>query len=807
MKSLYIKILIGVVVTISIIGIFLILRTSSTTPKPTIQPTGKPTIQPKCNNPLFDPKDNCNSCLNKSFNFTSECTKCNNPLFDPNDNCKSCSNTNLSFDSGCKDCKNSDYNPPYCTDCKNPLLDPKDCKSCLNQKLSFSSECKDCTKLGYIAPDCTDCKNPLYDPTQNCKACKNSDLFPNCNSCSNQLFDPNNQCQSCLNPNQDFTHDCTTCTNDKLQYPDCKDCKDQHYIAPDCTQCKPEFSCGADCCTDPNTSCWGNVCCPKDRQGFDSNGNQVCCKSELCGTSCCETSSGQVCDTSDPNPSNHTCKVGCPDISNPDLYKCNGNVPSFPPDQDQKICKSGQKCAHDCASDKYECVDDVCQWDDTPVYTPVFLLDNDNKEFIYNNKPVLQCIPTTGGTCVQNPDSPFFIQNHPPSGTELCANVKVRAGLHNAQCDIHKCIDKISSASVDTINFGFNTQNTSMSEDTGLCTGYIGCNQPNALLNDADTKAVCDQLGANRCCLDGSGIPTGQVCPPNSLCVNDGGQYKCVNGFYYDTSSRKCLPTPKDYSGPYYPSYELCLQGTEYCPQDTSLPCIKSQSCICCGNWAKNDGTCNQVYSMTNDTVWYYFYGTLLWNFIKGFPSNIGCATTYIFIPSDLIVSFDPTENVSLKGKYQAYKDYPNLEFNVYLYNPNCQSDVNKLSVSLKNNGETVTYQIVTDATIYIKINDASGVTYAEQHNDFPNYKNRLFNDSVNPKNVNATVLLGDNNNDIRASFVFLNLPLKSSETYAMTATKAPGKHGYRRYKSLLLFIVLILLLLLLFWILRNNKF
>lgn len=803
----YIIILIGILVLLGVIITFTILTNTQSQPGP--QPTYSPKtcknelLNPNtdckdCLNNLFDPKSDCKSCLNKDLKYPdckdcslsplldpNDCSVCQNQELDPKTGCLKCKNDLLNPDEGCKVCKNTDLTPiSNCTVCKNPLYDPKTgCKSCLNSL--------------YNPSDCKKCNNPLYDPSD-CQSCQDKSFtFPNCNSCSNQLFDPNNSCQSCFNPKQDFSKQCTTCLNTKFKYPDCKDCIDIHYEGDNCDICKKEYSCGInECCVDPDTSCWGGTCCPKANQGIDSKGNKVCCKHDLCGSFCCQNTSGQVCDTSDPDPSKHTCKVGCPDITNPDLYKCAGQIPSSFP-SNKTICNDNQKCVHDCDTNTYKCVEDVCQWNDTPVYTPVFLLDNDNKEYIYKGKPVVQCTPTTGNTCNQTKDSPLFIQNKPPSGSELCAKVDIQAGLHNSQCNVDKCIDKISSASVDTINWNFNKENTQMT-DNGLCTGYIGCDK--ALLLEEDTKAICDTLGG-RCCKATDGSYTGQVCTPGTICDNG----ICKEAKYiWDASKYRCVLGEGTPDNPAYSSIDDC--GSQNGCIHTNCSDPTGENCPCCGNWTHDSCALTNNYKMSGNTIPNYFDD--IFQVISDLKQNhkfLTWTNCLVFVPSNCVVktsAADGSEPPFTLLESNIQSKIKELKFNVYWAQPPSYTEsLSNWTFQIEDPNPNAqywaNYNLKLSDKVYF-VADWQGNNYIDVNDKMPDQWGSPSDTDYDKVNACATIgKFGDNYG--RPGCIFLNFPIPKSTETSLASTKSSVSN-----KSYLFVIVLILLILLLFFLLRK---
>ena len=329
-------------------------------------------------------------------------------------------------------------------------------------------------------------------------------------TCTSEQVLINGQCVRKCDPDKEircgtdcyskFDYDCVQ--NNTVPCPKTKHCAgtdtccpgNQHCVDGKCQECA--IPCGAGCCTIAGQTCWNEQCCDPSRQGYDSSGkNKKCCDTELCGDNkiCCDSNAGEIC-------SEGRCVIGCPNTSKMDQYKCGDTIPTFT--GTPTVCDADQICVHDCDKNIYSCTTNPCMWQGAPKQIPV--LEKGGNQFLYNDKPVMQCQDVNGNKYIKSVDG-------------LQPSIVSIKGTNTPQCTIDDCVKKISSQDINIINYNFDPTNTTLKD--GTCTGVISCDK--ALLSDADVKNVCDTLGDNRCCKNSNKTAyTGQVCPEGQKCFN-----------------------------------------------------------------------------------------------------------------------------------------------------------------------------------------------------------------------------------------------------------------------------------------------
>ena len=360
--------------------------------------------------------------------------------------------------------------------------------------------------------------------------------------------------------------------------------ENQYCLEGKCQDCDPDKICGPTCCTTKGQSCWGGRCCDADKQGYDITGkNAQCCDSTVCGPDkiCCDATSGELCSP------DGKCVIGCPNVSKPSLYQCDGKDPP-PFTGTPTVCNEKDVCAYNCSTKEYKCVADPCQWASQPIRNPAPLLSNDGETFYqYKKKAVAQCIDNDGNAWIKAGGAKF---------KESSVSV---TGINSPQCTEDDCIKKIIATDVNIIGYDFNKDNVGVQD--GLCTGKIDCGKA-LLSNQDDVNAICSDISATttRCCVNGEGGYTGQVCPVGKICKGN----RCIEPEKYIFTSvpdpggkgyvPACAIAPEGYPGTTYKTYDDCIVANPTCPPRTSA-CVADETCLCCGVWTSPDGKCNTI--------------------------------------------------------------------------------------------------------------------------------------------------------------------------------------------------------------------
>ena len=308
----------------------------------------------------------------------------------------------------------------------------------------------------------------------------------------------------------------------------------QHYDTKKCTDC-PKSLCGSTCCPE-NTDCVLNNCCDKTKIYIDKDNNKNCCPTDLCGGKyCCNPEAGEIC-------IGGKCQIGCPDINNMSLYKCDGKIPDY--DKNKLFWCDLEKnvCLHDCKDNTYNCIDKNKCWGNT-IYDPALLTSN-GQTYIYNNNNKKGSV----SLCTTNNIDKWLSNT---SLSDLKRNVFVEKGDTTLTCDVNSCIGKIQQDSSNIINFNKDGLHPEIID--GKCNSILSCSD--SLLSVKDMTSLCqifDQPNSNdagRCCKTDEGTYTGQICGESETCMKDkNNNYSCVSNDKYcnskgklDQINRKCI--------------------------------------------------------------------------------------------------------------------------------------------------------------------------------------------------------------------------------------------------------------------------
>ena len=411
----------------------------------------------------------------------------------------------------------------------------------------------------------------IYIIVSNSKAsnrvpCKsNEDLIGG--KCYTKCQDSQSRCGlTCYNTKQDMCDSNNTICD--ILNTSCKTCCPKNKICykGKCNTCDINL-CDDGSCPGTNQSCYAGISCNINNQGKDTNGNNHCCVQDLCNGICCDADAGELCD-----PVTNKCVIGCPDPKQMDLYQCGGIIPAYP-GTSSLPCGTNQICMHSCYKDTYSCIDKNNCWNNT-IYTPNLLAGNDaNTTYTDTNGEAVSVCQD-----ISNPNNTtYWISN--TSKNSLTSTVSATTKLPNKDtCTENSCVERIESDSSTIINF----KTPDVKINSGTCSGSLSCDK--SLLNQTQMEALCTEFENNtnrqgRCCKNINGGFTGQMCPPESTCIDGicekNSEYCGPNGGKFDTQTRTCN----------------C--GTNY----NGNKCQYSRDTTCDGNGEPNfDGTCNMDY-------------------------------------------------------------------------------------------------------------------------------------------------------------------------------------------------------------------
>ena len=358
------------------------------------------------------------------------------------------------------------------------------------------------------------------------------------------------------------------CYNNQFYYVDNtpKCCPgNQHYDNNECTDCHKPL-CGTTCCPD-NTDCVLNNCCDTKKIYIDKNNNKNCCSTDLCGGKyCCNPDAGEICISG-------KCQIGCPNVNNMDLYKCDGKIPDYDKSKLFWCDLDKNLCLHDCADNTYKCIEKSKCWGNT-IYDPTLLTSN-GQTYIYNNNDKKGSV----SLCTTNNIDKWLSNT---SISDLKRNVFVEKGDTTVTCDINSCVDKIQQDSSNIINF--NKDNLHPEIIDGKCNSILSCTD--SLLSVKDMTGLCqmfDQPNSNdagRCCKTSEGSYTGQICGESETCIKDvNNSYTCVKNDTYCNSK-----------GKFDRINRKCICDTGYAGKNCEFS--RQQNCNNHAN-PKDDGTCD----------------------------------------------------------------------------------------------------------------------------------------------------------------------------------------------------------------------
>ena len=411
----------------------------------------------------------------------------------------------------------------------------------------------------------------IYIIVSNSKAsnrvpCKsNEDLIGG--KCYTKCQDSESRCGlTCYNTKQDMCDSNNTICD--ISNTSCKTCcpKNQRCDKGKCIKCDGNL-CDDGSCPGPNQSCYAGISCNINKQGKDTNENKKCCSQDLCGGICCDTGAGELCD-----PVTNKCVIGCPDPKQMDLYQCGGIIPAYP-GTSSLPCGTNQICMHSCDKNTFSCIDKNNCWNNT-IYTPNLLAGNDaNTTYKNTNGEAVSVCQDTN-----DPNNITYWISSYSSKNPLTSTVSATTKLPNKDtCTKNSCVERIESDSSTIINF----KTPDVKINSGTCSGSLSCDK--SLLNFDTMSALCKEFENNtntqgRCCKNNIDGFTGQICPPESTCI-DGKCEKnseyCGNGGTFNTQTRTCN----------------C--GTNY----NGNRCQYSRDTTCDGNGNPNfDGTCTMDY-------------------------------------------------------------------------------------------------------------------------------------------------------------------------------------------------------------------
>ena len=173
--------------------------------------------------------------------------------------------------------------------------------------------------------------------------------------------------------------------------------------------------------------------------------------------------------------------------------------------------------------------------------------------------------------------------------------------------------------------------------------------------------------GYDRCCKvsDTNTDNTGQICENGQFCYNG----ICYNGFEYDDTTKRCIPSTKTTSDIYkiYNTVDNCLSDKSHPMCNKNVGCKDWKICYCCPPFSTGEDSCQKIIKTTP-----FDYFSLL-------PTLIGkeIIDEYLFIFYPYIVDNPFISNMNLiNGINETIqpiiylkKDYPSIPYDIcYVY-------------------------------------------------------------------------------------------------------------------------------------------
>ena len=325
------------------------------------------------------------------------------------------------------------------------------------------------------------------------------------------------------------------------------------------------------------------------------------------------------------------------------MYTCPGESGPLKPDNPLN-CTGGNVCAIDCTetdrNKRYSCVDNqkICNWDATQ-YDPILL--DVQRDSTKSSNSTGQSIPVC-----KNSDGNLWIKNMSPdlSATAYTKSIVPPGGKPDPKCNMVSCENKIIQHDT-TIVLG-NVGNN-FDPNTRTCSSILDCSK-SLFPSDYDISSVCSRMndnatvkGYDRCCKDINGENTGQICNVNEFCYEG----KCYNGFEYDDTSKRCIPSTKT-SVDTYKTVDNCLSDTSRPMCNKNVPCTDWKTCYCCPFWSAGNSCQNIILKVPDKdnkpliTLLKYEQVCLRFNISQTTFGNGGKLDNYLLIVTPLGMNF-----------------------------------------------------------------------------------------------------------------------------------------------------------------------
>ena len=520
----------------------------------------------------------------------------------------------------------------------------------------------------------------------------------------------------------------------------------------------------------------GDSCCNKD----DITTDQTCCSEskggEICKSldgntsTCCLINNGEVCDKN-----KGICVQGCPDINNPQYYKCHGTP--IPLLSSGVLCNKDEICTVDCADkiddSKFVCAKNTCNWAGID-YTPDYLKDpkNENINYKFNGENVAQCNTKDG----QN----TWLQYNGDTLIAKASTHSMDKTPNPISCSFPMCVNKIQQ--YDTANI---IRDFTKSGDFS-CNSNLNCKKslipPNSQGGYDKLNTVCGDISnknkiapqLERCCKNTSDNKyTGQVCKSDEFCGYD---QKCYKGFVFDSVNSHCIPSNDMSKNPQ--PFETCILNQDNCKgKCTSIS--DWRQCYCCPDWKPQCPNCPYTYRMPDHA--YPFTkeeldAILKWCYKQ--EAELYDHILYIYIPSK--VKFELNDNIpgsatyeifynNISGTQQIKKEDSGLPFDTSVYKFCSMSSTMDLTITLNN----IPYIIHT--------NSKGGDWYINIKYDGKDYKATDNSTSTAFDDINAYARIGDNSvfgSSKRPGMIWI-APIDGDNRYLNPGAICPGTSIY----------------------------
>ena len=559
-------------------------------------------------------------------------------------------------------------------------------------------------------------------------------------------------------------------------------CPDDKYVdsSGNCVKCANKL-CNNQCCSDPKFICAenGTTCCDPD---FITDDDECCtedkgqiCKGKDGKTTCCSKNSGKIC-------VDGICVIGCPPIGDDPklnmLYTCPGESGPLRPDNPFN-CTGGNVCAIDCTekdpNKRYSCVNNqtFCNWDATQ-YDPV-LLDVQRDQTKSANS-LGQSIPV----CKKS-DGSLWIKNMRAdlSATAYTKSIVDTDHPADPKCNIVACENKIIQHDTSIVlgNVGNN-----FDPNTRTCSSILDCSK-SLFPPQTDIADICSRMNKNatvdgydRCCKDSNGNNTGQICEKSQFCYNG----TCYNGFEYDDTTKRCIPSTKTTSD-IYKTVDNCLSDKSRPMCNKNVPCTDWKTCYCCPFWSSGD-SCQEITLKVPDkdnkpliTMVDYKQLCLRFNISQTTFGNGGKLDNYLLIVTPLGMNFSLKYNagnawnfVTVEGEavesLTIMKDnINNLPYDIEVrlaalsgVNPN------PYTISITGTSETFPFTANNPYTFnfdYIVGGVFTGPWQVIMKSKGYTTTGSTIEDSQNTKDANFWAKMGDSTNEI-PGYLWVSLPL-----------------------------------------------